>query len=123
MEEGSFYTPGAYIYKSTCAQGKTHELEPVVCGKAEYSLGHAERNERDEKICRLGYNVGSAVVCGAHISGVEPDHEKHHQLRAEVPKLMSAVLAASVLYLSPAAACVLTAYAQRRPAYSSVLSS
>ena len=34
MEEGSFYTPGAYIYKSTCAQGKTHELEPVVCGKA-----------------------------------------------------------------------------------------
>ena len=56
---------------------------PAVRRKAEHRVGDIQRHQGDQQICRLGDEVGGAVLRRGEIAGVKPHHQKHQQLRAD----------------------------------------
>ena len=56
---------------------------PALRREAEHRVRDVQGHHGDEKVGRLGDEVGGAVLCRGEIAGVEPDHQKDQQLGAE----------------------------------------
>lgn len=52
-------------------------------GKPKYCVRNVQGHQRNQKICRLGNEIGGSILCWREIAGIKPHHQEHQQLGAK----------------------------------------